>query len=298
MAITLRRFEEDRDVETIGNFLSSCYEPLNRDGNWFRAIWDWSCCHAIRNGTSFGDIGIWVEDGEVVAATVFDEHRSDVSLSTRPEYRYIKEEMLEFAEENLSDEDVHGDRFLNVFVSELDTELQEIVTQSGYERRPKSDRTMAQYDVPSLFPEIRLPDGFALKSLAEENDILKIHRVLHRGFNHPGEPPGDGIEGRKVTQSNPNFRHDLTIVVKAPGGDYVTYCGMWYDEANRFGYVEPVVTDPDYRRRGLGKATVLESIRRCAEEGAEVVYVWSDRPFYTSLGFKRLYTHCCWTRRF
>jgi len=36
-----------------------------------------------------------------------------------------------------------------------------------------------------------------------------------------------------------------TIVIEAPNGDFVTYCGMWYDKINRFGYVEPVATDPE-----------------------------------------------------
>lgn len=71
---------------------------------------------------------------------------------------------------------------------------------------------------------------------------------------------------------------------------------MWYDAENRFGYVEPVATDPDYRRRGLGKATVVESMRRCGMEGAEVIYVGSAKPFYRSMGFEPLFKHHCWTK--
>jgi predicted N-acetyltransferase YhbS len=73
---------------------------------------------------------------------------------------------------------------------------------------------------------------------------------------------------------------------------------MWYDKMNHFGYVEPLATDPSYRRKGLGRATVLESIRRCGIQGADVAYVWSDMPFYLSLGFKKLYTHNCWIKYF
>ena len=51
-------------------------------------------------------------------------------------------------------------------------------------------------------------------------------------------------------QSGPHFRKDLTIVVEAPNGEFVSYCGMWYDAVNRFGYVEPVATDPDYADEG------------------------------------------------
>ena len=97
-------------------------------------------------------------------------------------------------------------------------------------------------------------------------------------------------------QSAPHFRKDLNIVVEAPAGHFVAYSGTWYEETNRYAYVEPVATDPDYRRRGLGKAAVLEGIRRCAELGATVAYVGSDLPFYMAIGFEKVYTDPCWAR--
>ncbi len=122
--------------------------------------------------------------------------------------------------------------------------------------------------------------------------------ALWRGFNHPGEPPPDGIEGRRKVQSGPHFRHDLAIVVQAPDGAFVAYSGLWFDPVNRLGYVEPVATDPDYRRLGLGTAAVLEGIRRCGELEATAAYIGSNRPFYLAMGFKVLYTSNCWVRTF
>jgi len=71
---------------------------------------------------------------------------------------------------------------------------------------------------------------------------------------------------------------------------------LWFDPVNKFGYVEPVATDPDYRRLGLGTAAVLEGIRRCAELGATVAYVGSTLPIYLAMGFKKLFTQNCWMR--
>jgi len=97
-------------------------------------------------------------------------------------------------------------------------------------------------------------------------------------------------------QSGPNYRKGLAIVAEAPTGDFVAYGGMWFDPVNRFGYVEPVATDPDYRRRGLVRACVLEGIRRCGELGATVAYVGTDKPFYLSFGFGKLFTLNCWLK--
>lgn len=82
----------------------------------------------------------------------------------------------------------------------------------------------------------------------------------------------------------------------APDGAYVSYCGMRQDHANRVAYVEPVCTDPDYRRMGLGTAVVLEGIRRCGMEGATIATVGSNQPFYTSRGFKKLFDIDLWAR--
>ena len=157
---------------------------------------------------------------------------------------------------------------------------------------------MSQWVIPDPFPPLHLPDGFRLQSLADENDLAKVDRVLWRGFNHPGAPPADGPEGRKKMQSGPHYRPDLTMVAVDPSGAFVAFAGLWFDPINHIGYVEPVATDPDYRRRGLGTAVVREGMRRCGERGATVAYVGTNKPFYRSLGFRKLFTLNCWIKYF
>ncbi|MDP2872078.1 MAG: GNAT family N-acetyltransferase [Bacillota bacterium] len=166
----------------------------------------------------------------------------------------------------------------------------------GFRRREDGARPMAKLEVtgPVAVPAPR--EGFRLKSLADDNDIRKVHRVMWRGFNHTGEPPEEGLAWRVQMQSGPNFRKDLNIVVEAPDGNFVAYAGLWYEPSNRIAYVEPVATDPDYRRMGLGRAAVLEGVRRCAELGATVAYVGSGQPFYLAIGFRKLSRHVCWVK--
>ena len=298
MSVKIRTYRSPQDFELIGSFLVKLYKPMNRDGNWFQAIWEYSYYHPWTDTSSFNKIGIWEDDGKIVATIIYDMHKTDMSFCIHPKCQHLKNEMLEYAEVNMSDRDKNGKRFLRIFISDFDIELEELVKSNAYKHEAKSDRAMSCFVIPNSFTKPTLSEGFKFKSLAEDNDLRKIHRVLHRGFNHPGEPPENELEDRKKMLSAPNFRADLTIVIEAPNGDFVTYCGMWYDKINRFGYVEPVATDPNYRRKGLGRATVLESIRKCGIEGADVAYVWSDMPFYLSLGFKKLYTHNCWIKYF
>ena len=75
----------------------------------------------------------------------------------------------------------------------------------------------------------------------------------------------------------------------APDGAFASYCGIWYEPVHRIAYMEPVATDPDYRRMGLGRAAVLEGVRRCGVEGATVAYVGTGMHIYRSIGFRRMY---------
>jgi predicted N-acetyltransferase YhbS len=97
-------------------------------------------------------------------------------------------------------------------------------------------------------------------------------------------------------QSAPNFRKDLWVVVEAPNGEFASNCGMWYEPVHSIAYVEPVATDPDFRRMGLGRAAVLEGIRRCGEMGATVAWVGATMPFYLSMGFRKAYSSSIWQR--
>ena len=71
---------------------------------------------------------------------------------------------------------------------------------------------------------------------------------------------------------------------------------MWIIPTNRIAYVEPVATDPDYRRMGLGKAVVLESIRRAATLGAEAAWVGANIEFYEAIGFEAMFSIYPWVK--
>jgi predicted N-acetyltransferase YhbS len=293
---TLRPFRGNPDYVAVSDFLTSLYLPDNRDGNWFQPIWEYAYTHDWFDAAFTGEIGLWEEAGRIVGVATYESVLGEAFFNVHPDYEHLKPEMLNHAEAHLASREANGRRCLKAYVCDFDQALEAVVVARGYTKDPTSHRPMSQFVIPSPFPAIPLPEGFRLQSLADDNDLRKVNRVLHRGFNHPGEPEEERIAGRAKMQMGPHYRNDLTIVAVAPDGEFVSFCGMWYDATHRFGYVEPVATDPDYRRRGLGRACVLEGIRRCGALGATVAYVGTDKPFYLSFGFRKLYTANCWRR--
>ena len=298
MAVSARPCRGHEEFAAISDFLYTLYKPDNRDGNWFQPIWEYAYTHPYFDDGAVDHIGIWEDDGVIVALALYESVLGEAFFAVCPGYEHVKPELLDHAERRLTGIDDSGACFLKAYVNDFDTVFEDVVRSREYTKRDDSHRPMSQFIIPDPFPSIPLPEGYRLASLAEDNDPVKVDRVLWRGFNHPGEPPDDNLEGRKKMQSGPHYRKDLNIVVVAPSGDFVAYAGLWFEPVNRFGYVEPVATDPDYRRIGLGTAAVLEGIRRCGELGAHVAYVGTAMPFYLAMGFQKLYTSNCWTRSF
>jgi ribosomal protein S18 acetylase RimI-like enzyme len=208
--------------------------------------------------------------------------------------------MLDYAERNLVGTDPKGKKYLSVFVNENHEEFLSFVKQHGYLVQVDENRSMAGLPISASLPQANLPKGFLLSSLAEDCNWKKVNEVLWRGFDHPGDAPASvsDFEERRRMFDTPSARRELKIIVKAPDGNYASLCGFFYEPVNRFAYIEPMATDPDYRRLGLGKAVVLEGLKRCESFGARESYVWNDLPFYRALGFKVVSTTLCWKKEF
>jgi predicted N-acetyltransferase YhbS len=294
MEITFRSYNHESDYERVGRFLVRTHRATGNHINWLQPRWEYMHFHPLIREVDLRPIGIWEKEGEIVGV-VHPEHRmGTVYIEVDPVHTALKGEMLEYAGENLAVV-FEGARALKVFIDDSDSDFQQLAAAMDYVKTDSCEE-MTRLIIPDPFPEIILPEGFHLKSLADDNDLWKVHCVLWRGFGHGDDPPEDELEDRKFMQSAPNFRKDLNIVVEAPDGRFAAYCGMWYEPVHRIAYVEPVATDPDFRRMGLGRAAVMEGVRRCGAEGATVAYVGSDLPIYLSIGFKRMYKQSIWHR--
>jgi len=297
VGVTLRQYQPT-DFKLVSDFLVANFQAGNRDGNWLQPAWEYMHSHPSLDETSLSRIGIWESAGNIVGAAHYESKLGEAFFQVHPSYTRLKPAMLEYAETHFCKEAGAGEKHLRAYVNDFDPEFGSLVKSRGYEVAERYARPISQLTITQPFPAMTVPGGFRLKSLADDNDLKKTSRVLWRGFNHPGEPPQEDIEARKKMQSVPNFRKDLTIVIEGPAGNFVSFCGMWYEAVNKIAYVEPVATDPDYRRMGLGKAAVWEGIRRCAALGATVAYVGSDLEFYRAIGFAKRFDSRCWIKQF
>ena len=242
--------------------------------------WEWLITHGGLDQKNLSRIGLWEEDGVLIALATYESTLGEGFLCLDEAYGCLKPELIDYAKESL-----HDNGKLRLVLPDGDYEFQRAAIAQGFRSTQRSDRISA-LDIDALQP-YALPDGYSFISMADDWNWHQYHRVMWRGFNHKGRPPYDeeSISVRKQMLSSPMIDPKLVVSVAAPDGNYVSHCGMWYRPNDFYCYVEPVATDPDYRKMGLGKAVVLEAVRRCGELGAKQAIVGSDQQFYFNIGF-------------
>ena len=294
---TVRRYRHPADYEMVDRFLIDAYEGGDRLLTWMQPRWEYMHAHPFIEGVPLDEIAVWEEDGRIVGVAHPEDKLTFVYFQRAPGYDHILPAMFDHAAECFGGPSVMLQReIIGLFINDFDTALETEAARRGYVMLDGYHEGYSLFALDKPIPPAPVPGGFRIQSLEDDNNHRKINLCLWRGFNHEGDQSEADAARPGLAQGAPNFRKDLTIVAVAPNGDYVSYAGMWHEEQNRFGYVEPVATDPDYRRMGLGRAIVLETLRRVRADGATVAWVGSDQEFYGALGFEKKFQRNLWAK--
>ena len=228
---------------------------------------------------------LWLDGGEVVAwGWLFPP--AELAWQAHPDRSELLDDVLDWFESEAG----AGER--RTTVRSADEAAVERLRRRGYEHDPeapyflKTARSLEQVQQPAV------PDGFRLKTMADGVDVA-TRVAVHRAAWEPSQLTQERYA--RVRETWP-YRAELDVVLEAPGGTLAASVLAWYDDENRVGEFEPVGTHPDYRRRGLGRATNLFALHLLREAGAEraIVTCRGDAGYplpkllYESVGFCEL----------
>jgi predicted N-acetyltransferase YhbS len=315
MKVRLRRYEPETDFFRIRDFLVKTYPASGELLNWRIERWNYAR-HFVApylgtsgqeprledslNAIRFWEdaIGVWENDEHGIVGVVNMEHPDpghpgfgEAFFQRHPQYPFLLAEMLDYAEATLINKETNA---LHVYIYDHDESFQALVRHRGYEKDEQDSAHDSELVVEDL-PEQRLPEGYEVRSMAQQNDIESRREVFGRAFNHPDPADWPSALAYQELQKAPDYRKDLDLYVVGPDGRHVSCCIVWHDEQNRLGILEPVGTHPDFRSMGLAREVVLEGIRRVASLGAEKVWVGSGQWFYEAIGFQKKCTSYRWT---
>jgi len=279
-----RKYNDENDYWQIRAFLREVF-TLNglREFSWHVARLDYWRWHVLMNCLEIdsldGLVYIWETNEGQIAAVLNPEGAGDACLQIHPDYRSIalETEMITAAEKKLA-VDRDGQQVLSVWANPDNSVRKEILKQRGY-TKGKWTESQWRRDLDVPIPEVRTPDGYTIRSLGDVDEILARSWASWRSF-HPDEPDEDyeGWEWYFNIQRCPLYRRDLDIVAVAPSGEIASFCTIWYDDATRSAYIEPVATVPEHLRRGLARATITEGLHRLQRMGAMRAFVGGYEP--------------------
>lgn len=282
MNVQFRKYKMFSDFQIVSDFYAENYKL----GYWYitQPAFEYAHTHDMFNHVSSHRFGIWedVNNGNILATVCFEMDLGECLMCIKEGFEYLREDILRYAESELP-RTIDGKYQLDVWSANKEIDA-EFLIENGYSMMQSEPTLIYKYE--NGFKDVKLPEGFTLISLEDENDIEKIDRCLHYGF-HSDEPYRDRIDGRLYSQTGPNFQKKLTTIVKAPNGEYACYAGMWVDFVNEYAYLEPLATVPKYRRMGIATATLMEAMRKTVSFGAKYCYGGS-REFYRSIGFEKI----------
>ncbi|MCF7911941.1 MAG: GNAT family N-acetyltransferase [Candidatus Cloacimonetes bacterium] len=294
MLYKLKKFGCEDDFWRIRTFLRECFLSSNkRKKSWLPAELDYWRWHVNRNcfEREIDDlIWFWESDAGEIMAVMHPAGRRDAVIDIHPNYKTVKfeAEIIETALQYLSKKNDKGENILYIWSHRDDKLRNEILQSKGFERQDINTRE--RYYVLSNIPQIKIPKGFILRSQGSGDDVVSRSWASWTAF-HPDEPDEkyEGWEWFKNLQNAPLYRRDLDVVMESPEGKVVGFATVWFDDYLRTALFEPVGIDKDFHRQGLGRALMLEGLRRSAEIGATLAIVVSEEEpahqFYQSVGF-------------
>jgi mycothiol synthase len=232
--------------------------------------------------------GSW---GELIGFAWLEEP-DGVVMQVRPALRAhgsVEKEMLGWAAERLADPGRNPDGELWTRALLQDTKLDTLLIRLGFERDQDHALKMHQA-LDTAIAEPELPEGWTVRPMDGEQELEKRLEIHHAVW------PSSRMttEAHRNLREAPGYTPSLDLVAAVPDGAFGAYCLCWHDAASRTGLFEPLGTSPAHRRLGLGRAVMMEGLRRLRALRTETALVtaFSENRaaagLYESVGFRTL----------
>lgn len=269
------------DYDKVIQFLIELNEEDRCHSNWNWARFEWMIGHSYTNLDIIDSIGLWYEGDKIVGVAIYDMYLGEASILTLKDYEYLYPEILEYAYNNLKDENGLG-----IAIYDKDYNLINIAKNMGFTINEQIENIMT-IELNEKF-NVTLPKGIKMKSLDPSDDIDKFLYLMWQGFDHGSNYDEflNSDDSKLKGRPREHFNKGLSLVALNENNEYVAYISLWYLSGTDYAYLEPVCTIPSYRHLGIAKALIYEGFNRVKQLGANKVYVESDMEFYKNIGFK------------
>lgn len=177
-----------------------------------------------------------------------------------------------------------------LYAHDLPADLGERLVKAGLV--PEDPEALMVAEIETLPQEPVLPEGARIEPVRDLAGVELMIRAHREAFGHP-KPRLEEQLRRQVTQGSDGEAGGLTGLVVMAGERPVCAARMEFHEGTPFASLWGGGTAPDWRGRGVYRATVAYRARLAAARGYRFLQVDASddsRPILTRLGFRLLST--------
>ncbi len=300
MSIRSRAYIKEKDFKPVMEFLADLFLKTQSYENWFPDRFENSSEEredAIRIWEEI-DTAVRPNVHKIVALTTRDSS-SDFFLHIDPSYRYLEKEMIEWLEKydtKRKTDEKRGRKFA-INILEGNTQREALLKELGY----VNEKLYGYYrirDAKLPIPDYSCPEGFEIRAIKKE-EFEQQALLIRRVFGH-GEWFTAGV---LEWLSNCTFyKEELDLVAVTPAGIIASFCTFRFDPNSRIISLEPMGTNPDFRKLGLGKALLSEGIKRSMKYDPPFFYIDgaattpAANRLYDVTGFSKKFAINSWTK--
>jgi ribosomal protein S18 acetylase RimI-like enzyme len=241
-------------------------------------------------------IRLWHADDRLVAYALLGEDPAfDYQILPEYAWRGIETEALTWAEERVAelraqDSQLWGGALVSG-ARQDDQERIAFLEQHGFKYVGDFAEVNMIRPLSEPIPTPHLPAGFTVRALHGADEIPK-RAAAQREVWQPWSVGNVSDDDYAQFMRLPGYLLDLDVVTVTPQGVIAAYVNGWLDPVNRIGDFGPVGALAAYRRQGLTRAALLESLHRMQAHGMDRVCISTgvdNTPainLYQSVGFK------------
>jgi mycothiol synthase len=293
-----RPYRDEQDILAMQDVLVR--GRMANNGSYYIHIGDlkWWLYYPPLEGDFWAHIHLWDDPkrpGKLLGWVLISPDWVGIDIYVQPELTgsELANEMYIWAEEEATMvARLQEHKTINVlWVRHADEVLKEHYAQRGFRLR----KGMIHFSctLEETFPAPVLPYAFTLRGCKGEPEAAARARAQYGAFNSSA-PFERYLERFTRFMRSPVYQPEMDIVAVAPGGQIGAFCIVWNDLVNKVGLFEPVGTHPDFQRHGLGRAVMLEGLRRLQKSGMDsaIVSTYEDNragiKLYEGLGFQAI----------
>ncbi|MCB0008113.1 MAG: GNAT family N-acetyltransferase [Anaerolineales bacterium] len=211
---------------------------------------------------------LWrAENGQIVGLCISEYGKDDLFIEILPEFHEIYPAVLDWIDNTWAA--THDAVEIDLFST--DSVKISHLTEAGFAFNCHFENER-DYDLDLAELDYQLEEGFTVQAFSESADYAGRVALVKSAFDNPGYTE----EKLRGLMASPDYIDEYNLVVLSPDNRPVAYCVGWHEPAKEgYGYIEPVGTHAEFRRRGLAKAVIRECFARMKANGIKIVEIAS-----------------------